>query len=299
MKITFGITQKGVFSPHMPVYTERTMKIRFDLEKMKKRLFAKPLWELSQSNSKGKDLSLNPIQPILDLGYMDFDRNAVIEDVSTVLSESQADALEPHSFFDSNLLCLIGYTEDNEKTVGHSQRVAKYTLLLTQELGIEDEEFLAEIEKGAVLHDIGKIGIPKSILTKNASLTESEMDIIKEHPLTGYEMIEEFDSLKRAARVVLFHHERFDGRGYPYGLTGRTIPIEARIFAMADTLDAITSDRPYRNKNTFDAAYAEVERERGRQFDPQIADVFLSIPQNKWQEIRAETENAIHFVNIP
>ena len=274
------------------------MKIRFDLEKMKKRLFAKPLWALSQFNSNEKELSLNPIQPILDLGNMDFDRNAVIGDVSHVLQESQGNALEPHSFFDSNLLCLIGYTEDNEKTVGHSQRVAKYTLMLAQELGIEDEEFLAEIEKGAVLHDIGKIGTPKSILTKNGPLTESEMEVIKEHPLTGYEMIEEFDSLKRAARVVLFHHERFAGGGYPYGLAGRTIPLEARIFTVADTLDAITSDRPYRNKNSFDAAYAEIEKERGSQFDPQIADVFLSIPQDKWQQIKAETENAIHFVNI-
>ena len=275
------------------------MKVRFDLEKMRRRLFAKPLWEISQLDSGRKDLSLNPIQPILDLGYMDFDRNSVMGEVSQALKEPQEDGLEPHSFFDSNLLCLIGYTEDNEKTVGHSQRVSKYTLLLTQEMGIEDEEFLAEIEKGAVLHDIGKIGIPKSILTKNASLTESEMDVIKEHPLTGYEMIEEFDSLKRAARVVLFHHERFDGGGYPYGLAGRTIPLEARIFSMADTLDAITSDRPYRNKNTFDAAYAEVEKERGHQFDPQIADVFLSIPQDKWQQIKSETENALHFVNIP
>lgn len=281
-----------------PSILSRPMKVKLDLENMKRRLFPRPLRELSLFSPGRKDLSTNPIQSILNLGYMDFDRHSDREEVSLKEQEPPDVALEHSSFFDSNLLCLIGFTEDNEKTVGHSQRVAKYTLLLTEEMGIKNEEFLTEIEKGAVLHDIGKIGIPKSILVKNDSLTESEWEVIKDHPLIGYEMIEEYEALKKAARIVLFHHERFDGRGYPYGLAGRTIPLEARIFAVADTLDAITSDRPYRNKDSFDAAYAEVEKERGHQFDPQIADIFLSIPQERWMQVRSETENALHFVNI-
>lgn len=207
-------------------------------------------------------------------------------------------ALEKYSFFDSNLLCLIASSEENENATGHSQLVAKYSLFLAEELGMRDKNFLAEVEKGAVLHDIGKIGITKSVLCKPGPLTESEFELIKKHPFMGYEMIEEFDNLKKAARVVLFHHERYDGSGYPYGLQGRNIPLEARIFAIADTLDAITSDRPYRKRLGFDIAYKEIEKGHGNQFDPYIADVFLSIPEDRWKLIKSEIESALHFVTI-
>jgi HD-GYP domain-containing protein (c-di-GMP phosphodiesterase class II) len=162
--------------------------------------------------------------------------------------------------------------------------------LLTKALGVEDKSFLINIERGALLHDIGKIGIPESILRKAGPLTKKEKEITQQHPLLGYEMIEEFDFLKRAALVVLFHHERYDGCGYPYGLAGEEIPLEARIFALADTLDAITSDRPYSRAKSFPEAYREVEKSQGSQFDPQLADVFLSIPVEKWQRIKAKTQ---------
>lgn len=193
---------------------------------------------------------------------------------------------ESRAFLHSNLLYLIAATDGNEDTVGHSQLVARYTLILTRALGIDDREFSVNIERGALLHDIGKIGIPESILRKAGPLTEKEREIIKEHPLLGYEMVEEFQSLHKASRVVLFHHESYDGSGYPYGLRGEEIPLEARIFSIADTLDAITSDRPYRRGQSFRAAFDEIERFRGTQFDPLIADAFLSVPEEKWRQAK-------------
>jgi len=206
--------------------------------------------------------------------------------------------LENQAFLHSNLMYLIAATDGNEDTVGHSQLVARYTLLLTKALGIEDRTFSVEIERGAMLHDIGKIGIPDSILRKPGPLTEKEREIIKEHPFLGYEMVKEFQFLQKASRVVLFHHESYDGRGYPYGLKAEEIPLEARIFAIADTLDAITSDRPYRKGKSFRVAFDEIERVRGTQFDPSIVDAFLSVPEQKWQRIKLDTEESLSHYSV-
>jgi putative nucleotidyltransferase with HDIG domain len=206
---------------------------------------------------------------------------------------------ENQTYLHSDLLYLITASDGHKDTVGHSQLVARYTLLLTSALGIADRTFSVEIERGALLHDIGKIRIPDSILRKPGSLTDSEKEIIKEHPQLGYEMVGEFPFLQKASRVVLFHHESYDGGGYPFGLKGDEIPLEARIFAIADTLDAITSDRPYRRGKSFQAACDEIANVRGTQFDPSIVDAFLSVPEEKWQQIRRETvqslsEHSIH-----
>jgi putative nucleotidyltransferase with HDIG domain len=165
-------------------------------------------------------------------------------------------------------------------------------------MGIEDRTFSTEIERGALLHDIGKVGIPDSILRKAGPLTDKEREIIKEHPYLGYEMVEEFQFLHKASQVVLFHHESYDGLGYPYGLKGEEIPLEARIFAIADTLDAITSDRPYRKGQSFRMALTEIERVRGTQFDPTIVDAFLSVPEEKWQQIKLEMERSHSMYSI-
>lgn len=195
---------------------------------------------------------------------------------------------ERQKFLNSNLLHIIAVTDRNEDTIGHSQLVSRYTLLLARYLGIEDSEFLTAIETGALLHDIGKIGIPESILRKPGALTTAEREVVKEHPMLGYSMIEEMDFLKKAAQVVLYHHEHFDGRGYPYGLAGDEIPLEARMFALADTLDAMTSDRPYRRAGGFGEALAEIERYSGIQFDPLLVDTLLSIPVEMWHQIKRE-----------
>jgi putative nucleotidyltransferase with HDIG domain len=205
---------------------------------------------------------------------------------------------EKQRFFSSNLIQFIAATDDNEDTVGHSQFVANYTLLLARELGIEDQKYLVDLERGALLHDIGKIGIPEAILKKKGPLTMIEREVIKDHPLLGYKLIEGFSFLERAAQVVLYHHEHFAGRGYPYGLAGDKIPLEARIFSIADTVDAITSDRPYRKGRSFEEARLEVERHSGSQFDPELVEVFLSIPQERWQKAKLDTLRTLRLPTI-
>lgn len=200
---------------------------------------------------------------------------------------------DSYLFFNSNLLSLIAASDNHEDTLGHSQSVASYTLLLTKALGIEDREFLTDIVRGALLHDIGKIAVSESILRKIDPLTAMEKEIIKDHPILGYVILEGFDFLRKAAQVVLFHHEHYDGRGYPYGLAGEEIPLEARIFSLADTLDAYTSDRAYRKGKTFDEAVREIDKCRGSQFDPLIVDVFFSIPKEKWSLTKEEAQNLI------
>lgn len=193
---------------------------------------------------------------------------------------------EKEAFLNPNLLYLIAITDGNEDTLGHSQLVSKYAVLFASALGIEDKNFLFDLENGALLHDIGKIGIPEFILRKDGPLTSKEKEVVREHPLLGYQMIEGVDFLKKAAEVVLYHHERYDGTGYPFGLSGEEIPIGARIFALADTLDAITSDRPYRKGEDFEVAWRKIGRGRESQFDPHLVDVFQSIPLEKWQDIK-------------
>lgn len=198
----------------------------------------------------------------------------------------EENAAEKEAFLNSNFLYLIAITDGNEDTLGHSQLVSRYAVLFASALGINEKKFLFDLENGALLHDIGKIGIPEFVLRKDGPLTEREKEVVMEHPYLGYQMIQEFVFLKKAAEIVLYHHERYDGTGYPFGLSGEEIPLGARIFALADTLDAITSDRPYRMGKDFEEAMKEIEKGRESQFDPYLTDVFLSIPREKWQDIK-------------
>jgi putative nucleotidyltransferase with HDIG domain len=197
-----------------------------------------------------------------------------------------------------DLLYFISVADGNEDAFGHSQSVAAYALLLARETGIQDPRWLADLERGALLHDIGKIAIPDSILRKPGALTPLEREIVQEHPLVGYEVIRGFDFLKDAAEVVLRHHERFDGRGYPYGLAGDDIPLGARIFSIADTIDAITSDRPYRKGRGFEDAFREVKRSSGTQFDPLLVEVMSLIPKERWFQARLSTLARLSFPTI-
>jgi putative nucleotidyltransferase with HDIG domain len=178
-------------------------------------------------------------------------------------------------------------TRDTE-TEGHSERVAAYTMLIAQQLNLSEAE-LQHIEHGALLHDIGKIGVPDHILYKPGPLTPEEWEIMKQHPVIGYKMCMKIEMLRPAAPIVLHHHERWDGRGYPYGLNGAEIPLGARIFAIADTLDAMTSDRPYRKALSFAQAREEIERCAGSQFDPELVRVFLELPEEQLRAIREVT----------
>lgn len=171
------------------------------------------------------------------------------------------------------------------ETEGHSERVAAYTMAIASRLKLDPSE-VPHIERGALLHDIGKIGVPDSILYKPGPLTPEEWEIMKQHPVLGYRMCMKIEMLRSAAPIVLHHHERWDGKGYPYGLMGEEIPLGARIFAIADTLDAMTSDRPYRKALSFAQAREEIARCAETQFDPALVEVFLTIPEEELQTIR-------------
>jgi putative nucleotidyltransferase with HDIG domain len=170
------------------------------------------------------------------------------------------------------------------ETQAHSRRVREYAVTLAQCLGLSAAQ-LIDIGRGALLHDVGKIGVPDSILLKPGKLTPDEWIQMKRHPQVGYEILRGIKFLDSAADIVLAHQERWDGRGYPNGLVGTEIPLGARIFGVVDTLDAMTSDRPYRKALSFQAARAEVLRCSGTQFDPDVAATFLSIDPGTWQSI--------------
>ncbi|MDI6862202.1 MAG: HD domain-containing phosphohydrolase [Pseudothermotoga sp.] len=162
------------------------------------------------------------------------------------------------------------------ETYGHSERVANLTVQIAKAMGIEKEQ-LIHIRRGALLHDIGKLAIPDRILLKPGKLDEEEWKIMKMHPLYAQEMLSKIEYLKSALDIPLYHHERWDGNGYPFGLKGEEIPLSARIFAVVDVYDALTSDRPYRKAWTKQEAIEYIKNQSGRQFDPKVVEVFLKI----------------------
>lgn len=171
----------------------------------------------------------------------------------------------------------------DQETRGHSVRVATHSLDIARLLGIGDEQELATIYRGALMHDVGKIGVPDAVLLKPAKLTEDEWELMRKHPGMGYRILAQVPYLRPTARIVLAHHERWDGAGYPRRLRGEDIPLGARIFAICDTYDAIISDRPYRQGQSPDAALAEILRCAGSQFDPEVVEAFeAAFP--RWRE---------------
>ncbi len=179
---------------------------------------------------------------------------------------------------------------DNE-TAGHSRRVTAYCLEIAGRMG-HTGEALKELRRGSYLHDIGKIGIPDAILFKPGKLTNEERAAMEMHARIGYDLISGIAFLAPAAQIALTHQERFDGTGYPQGLVGKEIPLGGRIFSVADALDAITSDRPYRRALSFDVAREEIKRGSEKQFDPEVVEVFLSVPEEIWVRTRAEVSEA-------
>lgn len=158
----------------------------------------------------------------------------------------------------------------------HAQRVTELALRIAAAVGAGPRR-IAAIERGGPLHDIGKLTVDIEILQKPAALDDDELEMIRAHPEAGMRMIDGIRSLRDVVDCVLHHHERWDGGGYPYGLRGKEIPIEARIIAVADAYDAMTSDRPYRPALSHEDAVNEVRRCSGTQFDPEIAEAFLSL----------------------
>ncbi len=210
-----------------------------------------------------------------------------VRDKTAELSRALRDQ---ESAYSQTLWSLVAALDAREhETSDHSQRVVRYTLAIARRLSFPERD-LPALGRGALLHDIGKIGIPDAILLKPARLTEAEWKEMRRHPQIGFDILKSIEFLGPSAEVVLCHQERFDGRGYPRGLAGDAIPLAARIFAIADTFDAMTTDRPYRKGLPADVARAEIARWAGTQFDPRCAEAFLSMRQEEIDELARRTE---------
>jgi putative nucleotidyltransferase with HDIG domain len=192
--------------------------------------------------------------------------------------------------YENTLMALVSALDAREhETSDHSIRVVEYTVAIATQLGIKGAE-LEEIGRGALLHDIGKIGVPDAVLLKPGKLTPDEWVEMRKHPDIGFNMIQPIPFLSVPATIVLSHQERWDGQGYPRNLKGHEIHIGARIFAVADTLDAMTSDRPYRRGTTFANAIAEITRCGGSQFDPEVVKAFNGIGEVGLMRIKEEMQ---------
>lgn len=200
------------------------------------------------------------------------------------------------STYDATLKALTAALDFRDtETEGHSQRVTAYTVRLAHEMGITGTALL-NVTRGALLHDVGKIGIPDSVLRKPGGLTPEEWTMMRRHPSMGYAMLQAIEFLRPALPVVLHHQERFDGSGYPAGLSGTEIPLAARIFAVCDTLDAICSDRPYRKGRTYAEARQEIVTSASTQFDPGVVAAFERIPESDWLAIREGVDQRLSGV---
>ena len=211
------------------------------------------------------------------------DRLEELVEQRTVELDQALDSLE--DAYRSTLRALTAALETRDaETFGHSERVVTYSLRLGREHGLNREQLKA-LEFGALLHDIGKIGVPDAILRKPAKLTEEEWVRMREHPLHGQQILRGIAFLEGAARVVAQHHEKWDGSGYPLGLRGEEIDVCARIFAVVDAFDAMTSDRVYRKGRPYAAAAQELDQWAGRQFDSEVVAAFHRVPPSDWDEL--------------
>ena len=195
--------------------------------------------------------------------------------------------------YDGTLEALVTALDARDReTKGHSTRVTDYTLDVARRLGLQSgTPAWEDLKRAALLHDVGKIGVSDFILHKPGPLTPEEWEEMRRHPAIGYEMLKGVRFLARPTEIVLSHHERFDGKGYPRGLAGDEVPLGARIFAVADTFDAMTSDRPYRRALPWETARDEIVRHSGSQFDPQIVEAFLQA-YGEWVQRQAKEKAA-------
>jgi putative nucleotidyltransferase with HDIG domain len=204
---------------------------------------------------------------------------------------------ETERTYDATLAALSSALDVRDtETEGHARRVVRYMELIAAVLGVPADQH-PTLRRGALLHDIGKIGVPDHILRKPGALTDHEWTTMKTHPDLGAKIIANIPFLEEVAVIIRAHHERWDGNGYPEGLAGENIPLGARIFAVADSFDAMTSDRPYRRGRQLDAALAEIERCSGTQFDPAVVVAFLAVPLDRIEAIHANAPFSLRVVH--
>jgi ribonuclease P protein subunit RPR2 len=213
---------------------------------------------------------------------------AYARDLRETFIQERARTAELRSSYMATVRALSNAVEARDAyTHKHAERVAAYGLELARVLGLPLTE-APEIEFGFLLHDIGKVAIPDAILYKPSALTDEERALMARHPVIGAEIVDGIDFLGEARLVVRSHHERWDGSGYPDGLAGDDIPMSARVFALADVLDALTTDRPYRPSLPLPTARQIIVAESGKQFDPAVVAAFEAIPDERFEQIAAE-----------
>jgi putative nucleotidyltransferase with HDIG domain len=236
------------------------------------------------------DRALEQRRLLLENRYYQEELERKVRERTCELNEALHDVEESYKITLEALVTALDARE--HETQAHSLRVREYTVSLAEALNL-NPDLLVHVGRGALLHDVGKIGVRDSILLKPGRLSKSEWVEMRKHPRIGYEILKSIDFLSSAAEIVLCHQERWDGKGYPNGLSGSEIPLGARIFAVVDTLDAMTSNRPYRRALTFEAAREEIRVCAGTQFDPRVADAFLSMPPESWRAIH-DSVNRLH-----
>jgi len=245
-----------------------------------------------------EDKAIGAIQAVNKRGgYLfnqeDLDLFRAIADSAALAVNNAQLVAELQNSYDLTLLDL----RDRE-TEGHSRRVVEYTTRLAEQIGL-DKKTIKDIRRGALIHDIGKIGVPDAVLLKPGALDNEERKVIERHPQAGYDMLVGISYLQEEIKIVLAHQEKWNGTGYPFGLRGEEIPLGARLFAIADTFDALTSDRPYRKGCLYEDARRIIEEESGKQFDPQAVAAFVAIPPEEWTQIRTrvmkDIENRLEY----
>ena len=237
---------------------------------------APPLETLKQLDIQGyceKSDNLDQLLLLIESALKSVDQMHIISDINEELKDKN-DELEK-AYLDTIGILRQTVEAKDPYTRGHSDRVSEYSVLIGTKMGL-DENTIHTLKIGGLFHDIGKIGIPDSILLKESKLDNEEYSQIKNHPSIGAHILGDVDMFKDIMPMVLHHHERYDGRGYPSQLEGENIPLIARIAAIADTFDAMTSKRSYRDALPLDVVIAEIEKCSGTQFDPKIAPIFVS-----------------------
>ena len=251
---------------------------------------APPLETLKQLDIQGyceKSDNLDQLLLLIESALKSVDQMHIISDINEELKDKN-DELEK-AYLDTIGILRQTVEAKDPYTRGHSDRVSEYSVLIGTKMGL-DENTIHTLKIGGLFHDIGKIGIPDSILLKESKLDNEEYSQIKNHPSIGAHILGDVDMFKDIMPMVLHHHERYDGRGYPSQLEGENIPLIARIAAIADTFDAMTSKRSYRDALPLDVVIAEIEKCSGTQFDPKIAPIFVDILKNENDKITAIQE---------
>lgn len=246
---------------------------------------APPLDTIKQLDIQGyceKSDNFDQLLLLIESGLKAIEQRQTISDINIELEDANKKLEKAYLDIVETLRATV--EAKDSYTRGHSDRVSAYSVLIGKYLSLSEEE-LENLKIGGLFHDVGKIGIPDTILLKNGKLTDEEYTEIKSHPIIGFNILNNSEMFKNIIPFVKYHHERFDGKGYPEGLSGESIPYMARIAAIADSFDAMSSKRVYRDSMQKEVVREEIAKNSGTQFDPEISKVFLDIIDNHYDEI--------------